>query len=140
MKYFILIIFISLYSFARCDYLENAADMLDTKKVLKAYKINDAEPVVKLLDSNMARSYVYKHPVLKDLGFDSPSVNQLSGWKPYKSRLEKSSFFDKRIGWQKKLDDGSSARVRLDWDPESGGHYNIEVFKAKIDGRSETIN
>lgn len=143
MKFIILFMIITSSLNARCDHLDNAAEMLNTKKILKKYKNNKAnnlgEPTVKLFDNNSARTYVYKHPILKDLGFDAPSVNQLSGWKPYKSRLESSSFYDKRIGWTKKLDDGSSARVRLDWDPETGGHYNIEVFKAKIDGRAETI-
>jgi hypothetical protein len=140
MKLFIwLFIFVALNLQARCKDLEKAADYLNSKNILKAYKGQGKEPSIKLLDVNQARAYTYKHPALDELGFGSPSANTLSDWKPYKSRLEKSSFYNKKIGYEKKLPDGSSARVRLDWDPETGGHYNIEIFKAKIDGKSENL-
>jgi hypothetical protein len=136
MRAVILFMFIASLVYAKCEHLEQAADMLDTKKMLKAYKASKLEPTVKLSDVNQARTYVYRHPTLKELGFGTPDK---SAWKPYHSRLEKSSFHSKRIGWEKKLNSGASARVRIDWDPTSGAHYNIEVFKAKIDGKSENI-
>jgi hypothetical protein len=136
MRALILAILFTNIVWAKCEHLEQAADMLDTKKILKAYKTSKAEPTVKLKDVNQARSYVYQHPTLSQLGFGTPNK---SAWKPYHSRLEKSTFHSKRIGWEKKLDNGASARVRIDWDPNSGAHYNIEIFKAKIDGKSENL-
>lgn len=43
--------------------------------------------------------------------------------------MDKSSLKGMRSGWQMKNANGDIARVRLDFDPNKGGHYNIEVFK-----------
>lgn len=133
----------------KCEALEHAADMLESKSFIKANhnaRALKVEPSVKLGEVSAARSYVYNFPALKDFGFGLPSKNNLQGWSRYRSRMEKSAFFGKVTGWEKKLPDGSSARVRLDWEPipntkpEVGiAHYNVEFFKVKQNGKSENF-
>jgi len=91
------------------------------------------EAHIDLHDINQAKTVAYRFPAFEELGFGKPGGQ---GWKPYSGRLEKSALYGKKIGWEVKNDNGY-ARLRLDWDPEKGAHYNIEITEKKF-GKSET--
>lgn len=119
-----------------CKQYENVAEYLNTKKFIAASREHRAlkrEPRLDLGDVNQARSVAYRFPAFEELGFGRPGS---SGWTPYTGRLSKSSLNGKKIGWNVKNEKGS-ARVRLDWDPEKGGHYNIEITQS-VNGKKET--
>jgi hypothetical protein len=136
-----LILFITLLSttslFALpCKQYDKVAEYLNTKKFIAASREHRAlkkEPQLNLGDSNQARSVAYRLPAFEELGFGKPGS---AGWSSYKGRMEKSSLNGKKIGWEVKNDKGH-ARVRLDWDPEKGGHYNIEITQS-VNGKKET--
>lgn len=147
MRYVILLLLYATNTWADCASLETASKLLDsdtfikTNQKLRAQKI---EPTVKLADVSQARNYAYKFPAFEEFGFGLPSKNSLQGWKPYRSRMSKSAFNEKIIGWEKKLPNGSSARIRLDWEPIAGSnkgiaHYNIEFFKINKNGKNENF-
>ena len=48
-------------------------------------------------------------------------------WKPFKSSLENSAFNGKYIGFEKKVENGTYAIYRIDWDPIEWAHYNLEM-------------
>lgn len=119
-----------------CATYDKLADFLNTKKFIKISKeqrVLKKEALLELGDINQARSIAYKFPAFKELGFGNPGG---TGWTPYVGRLEKSSSYGKKVGWNIKNDNGH-ARVRLDWDKEKGAHYNIEITQ-KVNGKSET--
>jgi hypothetical protein len=88
----------------------------------KAAKRGD--PFVEFPNVETARNFVFKFPPLDRLGFGS--VSRLR-WKKVFGRVESSKLNGKPIGWEIKLEDGTWARVRLDYSPTDGAHYNIEV-------------
>ncbi len=100
------------------------------KKDPKA-KIKDSELTLALDDVNQARRTAYNLPALKDLGFPPVGKN----WEPFVVKMESSSLKELRSGWQFKTANGDVARVRLDYDPVKGGHYNVEVFKKGASGK-----
>lgn len=132
----IILLVISLPAFGKCLDYDKLADYLNTKKFVKVSRDMRAlkrEPTIDLHDINQAKTVAYRFPAFEELGFGKPGGE---GWKPYSGRLEKSALYGKKIGWEVKNDNGY-ARLRLDWDPQKGAHYNIEITEKK-GGRSET--
>lgn len=132
----LILLFISLPAFGKCLDYDKLADYLNTKKFVKVSRDMRAlkrEPTIDLHDINQAKTVAYRFPAFEELGFGKPGGE---GWKPYSGRLEKSALYGKKIGWEVKNDNGY-ARLRLDWDPQKGAHYNIEITEKK-GGRSET--
>lgn len=132
----IILLFIALPAFGKCLDYDKLADYLNTKKFVKVSRDMRAlkrEPTIDLHDINQAKTVAYRFPAFEELGFGKPGGE---GWKPYSGRLEKSALYGKKIGWEVKNDNGY-ARLRLDWDPQKGAHYNIEITEKK-GGRSET--
>jgi hypothetical protein len=118
-----------------CREYEKVADYLNTKKFVKAsreYRILKKEPLLNLGDINQARAISYRFPAFEDFGFGRPGG---PGWTVYKGRHPKSVLNGKDIGWEIKNSNGH-ARVRLDWDPDKGAHYNIEITKKAL-GKTE---
>jgi hypothetical protein len=103
----------------------------EEKKKFPNKKIKDSELTLELDDVNQARKAAYNLPALQDLGFPPVGKN----WEPFVVKMESSSLKDLRSGWQYRNANGDVARVRLDFDPEKGGHYNIEVFKKGSNGK-----
>ena len=119
-----------------CKQYEKVAEYLNTKKFIAASREHKAlkrEPQLDLGDVNQARTVAYRLPAFEELGFGRPGS---AGWTSYKGRLSKSALNGKKIGWDIKNDKGY-ARVRLDWDAEKGGHYNIEITQS-VNGKKET--
>lgn len=137
MRALILFFFISNFAFGKsCENFDKLADYLNTQKFIKVsrdHKSLKREPQLDLIDITQAKSVAYRFPAFKDLGFGSPGGD---GWKPYVGRHPKSVLNGKKIGWDIKNENGY-ARVRVDWDPEKGGHYNIEITQKK-NGVNET--
>jgi hypothetical protein len=137
--------------FATCKDLETAEKLLDPKTLMKTYEENVAkhlpEPAVHLQDYQQARNYAFNHPIFDHLGFGKVSGNSISGWHPYKSRMEASKWNNQIIGWEKKLPDGGSARIRVDFtpndikNPKAGGraHINMEFLKIPKNGHKENF-
>jgi hypothetical protein len=136
-----------------CERLEKAAEYLDTQKLRAEYRSRTekglGEPLVEMGSIEKARNYVQKLPAFKDFGFD---VGDYPQWKKYSARLEKSAFKDKVTGWEMKAADGSHARYRLDFEPDTldpktgalvkegrGLHYNIELRGKDVSGKVEKI-
>lgn len=119
-----------------CRQFDNVAEYLNTQKFIRASRDHRAlrrEPQLNLGDINQAKTLSYRFPAFKDLGFGVPGGQ---GWSPYIGRHPRSVLNGKRIGWETRNQNGH-ARVRLDWDPEKGAHYNIEILD-KTNGRNET--
>jgi hypothetical protein len=119
-----------------CREYEHVAEYLNTKKFIKASRdarITKHEAHVDLGDINQARALAFRFPAFEDLGFGKPGS---SGWTTYEGRHPHSALNGKKIGWEIKNNKGH-ARVRLDWDPEKGAHYNIEITE-KANGKHET--
>lgn len=119
-----------------CREFEKVANYLNTQKFIKASRDHRAlkvEPHLNVEDLNQARALAYRFPAFKDLGFGNPGGE---GWKVYQGRMEKSVLHGKKVGWEIKNQNGH-ARLRLDWDPQKGAHYNIEITEKKA-GKSET--
>jgi hypothetical protein len=135
MRYLILFL-LTFQAWGRCENLEKVASLLNTQEFLKSSR--KAREVKKELtvavgDVNQARSLVYNFPALRDLGFGLPDQR----WHTSTGRLEKSNLFGKVIGREISNEKGF-ARVRIDWDPAIGAHYNIEIFRRQNDsGKSE---
>lgn len=122
-----------------CERAERMGEFMSMngEKFMEAYKKhksagNKDELRVVVDDVNQARKMAYLFPALKDMGF--PSVGG-KGWEPFKVTMDKSSLKGMQSGWQMKNANGDIARVRLDFDPNKGGHYNIEVFKKGPQGK-----
>lgn len=119
-----------------CQQYDNVADYLNTQKFIKVSRDHRSlkrEPHLNLGDINQAKTLAYRFPAFNDLGFGLPGS---SGWTSYIGRHPKSVLNGKRIGWEVRNSNGH-ARVRLDWDPEKGAHYNIEITD-KRHGTNET--
>jgi hypothetical protein len=119
-----------------CKEYEKVSEYLNTQKFIKASRETRAlkkEPKLNLGDINQARMLAYRFPAFEELGFGKPGSR---GWTKYTGNLEKSLLFGKQTGWEIKNDKGH-ARVRLDWHPEQGAHYNIEITEKK-NGSKET--
>lgn len=132
----LILLLISFPVFGRCLDYDKLADYLNTKKFVKVSReMRDLkkEALIDLHDINQAKTVAYRFPAFEELGFGKPGGE---GWKPYSGRLEKSALYGKKIGWEVKNDKGY-ARLRLDWDPQKGAHYNIEITEKKM-GKSET--
>lgn len=122
----ILLLFSHVLYAKSCREYEKVAEYLNTQKFIKASRDHKAlkrEPNLNVGDVNQARVLAYRFPAFEELGFGAPGSK---GWEVYKGRLEKSGLYDKKIGWKIKNDKGF-ARLRLDWDPDKGAHYNIEI-------------
>lgn len=120
-----------------CREFENVAEYLSTKKFIAATREHrhlKREPEIKVSDVNQAKSIAFRFPAFEELGFGKVAGE---GWKPYMGRLEKSSLNGKQVGWEISNDKGH-ARLRLDWDPDKGAHYNIEITRRKVGEASET--
>jgi hypothetical protein len=132
----LILLLISFPVFGKCLDYDKLADYLNTKKFVKVSReMRDLkkEAHIDLHDINQAKTVAYRFPAFEELGFGKPGGE---GWKPYSGRLEKSALYGKKIGWEVKNDKGY-ARLRLDWDPQKGAHYNIEITEKKM-GKSET--
>lgn len=135
-----LIVLLFLFSFKTfalsCRQYANVAEYLNTQKFVKAsreYRALGREPELNLADINQARSVAFRFPAFEELGFGKPGG---SNWVPYQGRLSKSALNGKNIGWEVRNEKGH-ARLRLDWDPQKGAHYNIEIME-RHNGRTET--
>lgn len=105
----------------------------NTDTFRKASELNDyKELTASVADASQARALAMRFSAFKDMGFGLPGKT----WKPYVGRLEKSGLYGKRVGWETSNAKGF-ARVRLDWDPVKGAHYNIEITE-KVEGVSKT--
>lgn len=119
-----------------CRQFESVAEYLNTKKFIAAsrdYRRLQREPELRLADVNQAKSITYRFPAFEELGFGKPGGE---GWKPYHGRLQKSALHGKQVGWEISNSKGH-ARLRIDWDPQKGAHYNIEITE-RSSGRPET--
>lgn len=125
-------------AWSRCGDFSEAAQYLNTQRFVQASRQSRSsgagELTVNLRDVSQAKSLAFRFPAFENLGFGLPGRL----WRPYNSRLERSSLFGKRVGWEINNDNGH-ARIRLDWDPQKGAHYNIEITQRSVaGGRSET--
>jgi hypothetical protein len=119
-----------------CKNYETLAEYLNTQKFIKASREHRSlkrEPHISLDDINQAKNLAFRFPAFKDLGFGQPGG---MGWQRYEGRHPKSVLNGKNVGWETRNEKGH-ARVRLDWDPEKGAHYNIEIMERK-NGVTET--
>lgn len=118
----------------------DAVDYLNPKVWIERYRESHAkskrEPVVEFDSYEHARNYVFNFKPLESLGFTLPNSNE---WKRYFSRLPASKAAGKVTGWEQTLQNGSHARIRLDYSPELGTHYNIEVRHLKPNGGFEHV-
>lgn len=139
-KLLILILLTPVLSYSMsCDRAEKMGEYMSMNgnKFMDAYKKhklagNTDELRVVVDDVNQARKMAYRFPALEDMGFSSVGGK---GWEPFMVTMDKSSLKGMRSGWQMKNANGDIARVRLDFDPNKGGHYNIEVFKKGPKGK-----
>ncbi len=111
-----------------CKSLDQAAKFLNVKSWMNESRefrlANKSEPIIELASKESATNYAYRFPALDQLGFGKPNALQ---WTKVIGRMERSPLKGKVIGWERKLEDGSWARIRLDYAPKAGAHYNIEV-------------
>jgi hypothetical protein len=93
------------------------------------------EVTVHSSDFDTARNMVFDLPVLRELGFGRPNIGE---WQIFQSNLERSALYGRMVGYQRRLEDGRLATVRLDWDKTKGAHYNIEIEGP--DGNLRNVN
>ncbi len=86
------------------------------------------EPLVQFETIEQARFYAQNHPAFELYEFGKIDGSGTTGWTKFEVTMEKSSLFGKKAGWEKRYEDGTFARYRLDWDPEVGGHINLEFI------------
>ena len=140
--HFMMIFLISLsVQAAGCKNYSQLAEYLNTKKFIQASrdhrKLHGRELTIELADINQARSVAYRFPAFEELGFGAPGGAK---WAPYPSRHPHSVFHGKNVGWEIHNEKGH-ARVRVDWDPDKGAHYNIEIHeKGKTDTHKMAIS
>lgn len=124
----ILTTLLAVSAFAKhCREFQMVAEYLDSKKFLRASRAAGKELHIALEDVNQAKMLAYRFPVFRELGFGAPGGDQ---WHHYESRHPHSSLHGMKVGWEVKNQHGH-ARIRIDWDPEKGGHYNIEISDRK---------
>ncbi len=88
----------------------------------------EPEEAFKIGDIQQARNYAFNFPAIRDLGFPPPTANT---WTPHVKRaLGGSRAAGMRDGW-KISHNGRYAVIRLDFDPQKGMHYNIELEDAQ---------
>jgi hypothetical protein len=139
----IIVFFISNFTFALdpCEYFEKTAQFMDHKKVSELYRANKlkglSEPIAKVKTLEEARNFVYKNPMIKELGFGDVSAG--NGWEKFTVNMERSILYGKRTGWEKKLPNNDYMKIRLDYDPVKGAHYNVDMRIAGANGKRETI-
>ena len=78
-----------------------------------------------------ARDFVFRFPLLKKLGVP---FDDYSKWERFAVTMNSSDFYGLKVGWQRVVPGGGKARIRLDYDPNIGLHYNIELMKVNVDG------
>lgn len=110
------------------SHLDYAKKNLSISYLQKEYETLGHEPLVVFETIEQARFYALNHPAFRLYEFGFIEATQNSGWSKFTVTMEKSSFYGKVAGWEKKLPDGRFARYRLDWDPEIGGHINLEFI------------
>ena len=120
---------------------KHADEMLDVSNWVRESRRHHfkklGDPTVNLSSIERARKYAYEFPGLTRLGFGP--VNKIA-WKRVYGRMEVSRSLGKFIGWERKLPNGNWARVRIDYSPSQGAHYNIEVRVKDISGVYESHN
>jgi hypothetical protein len=116
-----------------CRGLERAMEFLNTNRFLQRSREVGRELMLPLADISQARSFAFRFPAFRELGFGSPNANT---WRRYQGRLAASDLHGHNVGWEISNGQGH-ARVRLDWDEHKGGHYNIEIRRLH-NGRNET--
>jgi PHD/YefM family antitoxin component YafN of YafNO toxin-antitoxin module len=79
------------------------------------------------------RRFVYDLPVYQNLGLGTPP----NGWQRIEGSLENTAFFRRPTGYRRMIN-GREARIRVDWDPTKGAHYNIELPGVDANGRAVT--
>lgn len=129
-------IFSSTVEAKHCREMQKVGEFLNTNKFINASREarkDKHEAHLDLEDVNQAKMLAYRFPAFEDLGFGRPGGPD---WHFYESRHPHSVLNGKKVGWEVKNGNGH-ARVRLDWDPEKGGHYNIEITEKKAN-RHET--
>ncbi len=111
-----------------CKSLDEAAKFLNTKEWMKTSRefriAKKGEPFIELSSKEAATNYAYRFPAFDKFGFGKPNALE---WTKVTGRMESSLLKGKTIGWERKLEDGSWARIRIDYSPEAGAHYNIEM-------------
>lgn len=121
--------------------LDPAKRLLDPEAWIekcRVYKIaKKGDPFVELPSKEAATRYAYQFPALEKYGFGK--VNKLD-WTRVTGRMETSKLYGKFIGWERKLEDGAWARVRIDYAPSDGAHYNIEMRVLDDNGRYQSYN
>lgn len=93
------------------------------------------EVTVHATDFEAARNMVFDLPVLRELGYGRPNIGE---WRVFQSNLERSALYGRMVGYERRLENGRLARVRLDWDSSKGAHYNVEIEGP--DGNLRTVN
>lgn len=102
-------------------------------------KVIRPEQIVELDTVEDARKFAYQNPLFEKYGFGYQGADELGGWSRFESNFKNSPFNGMVTGWTKKLDNGNWARVRLDWDPVKGAHYNTELKVFDDTGKFKTI-
>jgi hypothetical protein len=125
-------------------------DVNNFERIYKARKkAGEGEPTITLSNFETARNYVLSFPAFKKYGFNTGDSTQ---WHRVYSRLERSSFYEKFVGWDEKLSNGNYARYRYDFEPDQidpaskkairigrGAHWNIEFSIMTANGIRENF-
>lgn len=127
---------------ANCRNLAEAEALLNTRNFLQRSNEHiqrnaerrrqrlppEAEERLQVSTIEQARNYALRFPAIRDLGFPPISANT---WTPHiKRNVGGSAAGGLRDGWRISQN-GRAAVVRLDWDPQKGMHYNIELEDAQ---------
>lgn len=100
------------------------------------------EMTLQVDDANTARDLAYQLEIFRDIRVGTPGrpAARGQGWENFIGDLEASALNGRLVGLERKLPDGTSARIRLDWDPQRGGHYNIDIRAPNGNGKMEDLN
>lgn len=104
----------------------------DPKELEKQYKMQQSDVIIHFNGVEDARFFAQNHTIFKKYGFKPPTHSPMNNWVPYVSTLEKSKAKGRIVGYENKLENGNWARYRIDWSPEDGAHFNVEM---KVKGR-----
>lgn len=121
----------------RCPDYQRASELMSTRtfrEQSRALQASTGQREIRLSfnDVNQAREYAYNFPALREWGFIGDQRTLAS---PYISRLESSSLHQRPVGRTFRKENGDVAVVRLDWDPDKGAHYNINITRHTPQGR-----